>query len=295
MTEETRRAAKSRQSNQLESALLSVSERILETIKTLYNAGEQEGPKYSIGLVAVGDFLSKLEAQLKTPRFVSLKGAAPPKIYTPPQYLTVMLVGNHSSGKSSFINWYVGGAEPVQKTGEAAETTGFYFVQHGKKRKSIEQHMALGMYPKLNDGLKSKYQGIEKYFHVEIVPERNRSFPCVDFVDTPGLTDGKEDYGWELTDVLPEMAELQADLVLCFLDPRGQALCERMMVVLTKMYQRFPEKVKLFMSRADEVATERDRNKCSVQTVAVYMKETLESKKVQLTEDLRNEAMNENR
>jgi ribosome biogenesis GTPase A len=42
----------------------------------------------------------------------------------------VMIVGNHSAGKSSFINWYIG--ENIQKTGVAIETRGFTFVTSGK-------------------------------------------------------------------------------------------------------------------------------------------------------------------
>jgi ribosome biogenesis GTPase A len=33
---------------------------------------------------------------------------------------SVMIIGNHSAGKSSFINWYIG--EGIQKTGVAIET-----------------------------------------------------------------------------------------------------------------------------------------------------------------------------
>ena len=38
----------------------------------------------------------------------------------PRRKCVVMLCGNHSAGKSSFVNWYVG--EDVQGTGVAVET-----------------------------------------------------------------------------------------------------------------------------------------------------------------------------
>ncbi len=47
-----------------------------------------------------------------------------------------MLLGNHSAGKSSFINWYVN--EPIQKTSVAIETQGFIFVTSGKSRKTLK-------------------------------------------------------------------------------------------------------------------------------------------------------------
>jgi putative ribosome biogenesis GTPase RsgA len=42
----------------------------------------------------------------------------------PRKRVTVMLIGNHSAGKSSFINWYAG--EDIQKTGVAIETRGVW-------------------------------------------------------------------------------------------------------------------------------------------------------------------------
>ena len=83
----------------------------------------------------------------------------------------------------------------------------------------------------------------------QIVPERNRSFPVVDFVDTPGMTDEKSDYHFEVEDVILEMAQHKADLILVFLDPRGQAFCQRTIETAAKLFQIVPEKVKVFLSR----------------------------------------------
>ena len=47
-----------------------------------------------------------------------------------------MIIGNHSAGKSSFINWYIG--ESVQTTGVAIETRGFTFVTSGRKRETLK-------------------------------------------------------------------------------------------------------------------------------------------------------------
>ena len=46
-----------------------------------------------------------------------------------------MTSGNHSAGKSSFINWYI--EEHVQRTGVAIETQGFSFVTSGRRRESL--------------------------------------------------------------------------------------------------------------------------------------------------------------
>jgi GTPase SAR1 family protein len=56
-------------------------------------------------------------------------------LLAPRKKITVLLIGNHSAGKSSFINWYV--EEHVQRTGVAIETQGFTFVTSGTKRESL--------------------------------------------------------------------------------------------------------------------------------------------------------------
>ena len=43
--------------------------------------------------------------------------------------------GNHSAGKSSFINWYI--EETIQRTGVAIETQGFTLVTSGKRRDTL--------------------------------------------------------------------------------------------------------------------------------------------------------------
>lgn len=258
----------------MDTALLSKSEQILAEVKEIYTVEDKEGIKY--GLVKVGEFVNTLEEYLSTDRARQRQKSSepPPKIYPPSKFLTVMLIGNHSSGKSTFINWYVGATPEVQKVGEAATTSAFHFVQHGKARKSYDKEAALELYPVLYDKLfkrtnpktgKKTFPDIEKYFYVEIVPERNRSFPVVDFVDTPGMTDEKSDYHFEVEDVILEMAQHKADLILVFLDPRGQAFCQRTIETAAKLFQIVPEKVKVFLSRADECKSDNDLQQCLVQ------------------------------
>ena len=55
-------------------------------------------------------------------------------VHKPRKKVNVMIIGNHSAGKSSFINWYIG--EDVQTTGVAIETRGFTYVTSGRKRET---------------------------------------------------------------------------------------------------------------------------------------------------------------
>eukprot|EP00961_Rhodomonas_salina_P049867 669953-Rhodomonas_salina.1 len=49
------------------------------------------------------------------------------EIRPPRSCISCLLIGNHSAGKSSFINWYVG--EKVQSTSVAMETCGITVIR----------------------------------------------------------------------------------------------------------------------------------------------------------------------
>merc|ERR1712156_1212322 len=103
----------------IESATTSVNERILKECHGLYTDNEH-------GLVTIADSLGL-------------------KLLPPRKKITIMLIGNHSAGKSSFINWYI--EEHVQRTGVAIETQGFSFVTSGRRRESLTGNATLPLYP----------------------------------------------------------------------------------------------------------------------------------------------------
>ena len=47
-----------------------------------------------------------------------------------------MIVGSHSTGKSSFVNWFFG--DTIQKVSAAIETSKFTFITTGRKRQSLD-------------------------------------------------------------------------------------------------------------------------------------------------------------
>ena len=53
-------------------------------------------------------------------------------IVAPERKLIVLIIGNHSAGKSSFINWYV--EEDIQKAKVSIETIEVNLIMHGKHR-----------------------------------------------------------------------------------------------------------------------------------------------------------------
>ena len=64
----------------------------------------------------------------------------------------------------------------------------------------------------------------------EISTSKERCFPLITFIDTPGLVDGSFTYPFPVEDAIVAVAK-HTDLIYIFFDPIGQALCDRTMKV----------------------------------------------------------------
>ena len=95
--------------------------------------------------------------------------------------VSVLIIGNHSAGKSSFINWYID--ESIQTTGVAIETRGFTYVTSGRKRESLKGDATFAFYDHL-DGLE-RFEGIQANVFTEVSTSKEKNFPAIDFIDTP--------------------------------------------------------------------------------------------------------------
>ncbi|XP_006005981.1 uncharacterized protein SI:CH211-11K18.4 [Latimeria chalumnae] len=215
---------------------VSVNEHILRECHNLYAGGEN-------GLIAIS---SKLEVSLLAPR----------------KKITVMLMGNHSAGKSSFINWYV--EEHIQRTGVAIETQGFSFVTSGRKRESLTGNATLHLYPHFKP--LQHFKGVSEYLSTEISTSKQKKFSLVTFVDTPGLVDGDMKYPFNVDEAILWLGEL-CDLIFVFFDPMGQALCKRTLNIVERLNVTQGEKLRFFLSKADEAGTESDRQRVMMQIV----------------------------
>ena len=184
----------------------------------------------------------------------------------PRRKVTVMLIGNHSAGKSSFINWYIG--EAIQNTGVAIETKGFTFVTRGNKSQHLKGPQTIMLYPHLQSLADSHGEALIQYMQTAISVSRARMFPMVDFIDSPGLVDGEVTYHFEVNDVIIDMAS-HCDLVMCFMDPMGQALSTRTMNVVQRLNEdkTLALKTKYYLSKADTAKSPSDLNKVMNQLV----------------------------
>uniref|UniRef100_A0A3P9MUS3 Si:dkey-98f17.5 n=1 Tax=Poecilia reticulata TaxID=8081 RepID=A0A3P9MUS3_POERE len=219
--------------NPLESAITTPSERILKECHSLYVDSEN--------LVKIA---SSLGVRLLPPR----------------KKIIVMIMGNHSAGKSSFINYV---EEHIQKTGVAIETQGFTFITSGRKRESLTGNATLHLYPHFRPILEFK---VMDYLSAEISTSKQKKFSLVTFVDTPGLVDGDMIYPFDVNSAITWLGE-QADLVFVFFDPMGQALCKRTLNIVEKLSDKCGDKLLFYLSKADEAGKETDRQRVMMQIV----------------------------
>lgn len=230
------RAKQRNAANSADSATLSVNERILRDCHSLYVDPEN-------GLVKIAESLGQ---QLLPPR----------------KKIVVLLIGNHSAGKSTFINWYI--EEHVQKTGVAIETQGFALVTSGKKRESLTGNATLHLYPHFKP--LQKIKGVVDYLTTEISTSRQKRFSLVTFIDTPGLVDGDMKYPYDVNETILWLGQM-ADLVFVFFDPIGQALCKRTLNIVEELNDKNVDKMRFYLSKADEAGHEADRQKVMMQIV----------------------------
>mmetsp|Transcript_40059 Transcript_40059/g.159357 ORF Transcript_40059/g.159357 Transcript_40059/m.159357 type:complete len:236 (-) Transcript_40059:252-959(-) len=178
------------------------------------------------------------------------------KLVEPRRRLNVMIVGNHSVGKSSFINWYMD--TEALRTGVAMESAGFSIVTQGRRRQSLKGNATINVFRYLQPI--TSFEGILDHLRTEIVPEGRMGKHLVSFFDTPGLADGEHDYPFPVEQVILELAK-SMDLILVFYDPVGQALCSRTSRVVGTLNRLFRNKLRFYLTKADTIDRPEDAHK----------------------------------
>lgn len=188
-------------------------------------------------------------------------------IHKPRSKITVMIVGNHSSGKSSFINWYCG-QEKLLKTSMAIETKGITFVSKGSKESELGSDGTLRKFPELSDlHERAKDKRIMKCVSTMLTTSSERMLPLVNFVDTPGLVDTTE-YPFDIDNGISAMAD-HCDKILVFLDPMGKATCSRTMNVIRLLMEKCAKKTEFYLTKADSIGTAEDAMTVAIQICKV--------------------------
>jgi ribosome biogenesis GTPase A len=126
-------------------------------------------------------------------------------IIPPERKLVVMIIGNHSAGKSSFINWYVG--EDIQRAKVSIETIEINLIMNGKHKQEFNGLNASKFLPFLKDLINTerkeeKFPGLMENLILKTSISTEKNFENVIFIDTPGLADGNLKYKFNIEETL---------------------------------------------------------------------------------------------
>jgi uncharacterized membrane protein YgcG len=242
----------------------SLTRRILAEIYALYNDAHSVLGKHGVthGLLSMA----------KAARMDDKGSGA---ILTPRRRVTVLIIGNHSAGKSSFVNYFCG--EQVQATSVAVESKGMTIIRSGNETQEVQGEGALIENPhiaavaaRLGNDRENFIENLSLHVRSRRAPsggdaaadDNNNNtrddFDSVDLIDTPGLVDGGCTYPFEVNKAIVELAGV-ADLILVFLDPLGQALVARTMDVVRALNLKgYHGKMRYYLTKADSVSKQDD-------------------------------------
>ncbi len=171
---------------------------------------------------------------------------------------TVLCLGNHSSGKSTFIN-HLAGAN-IQDTGVAPTDDSFTLLMYGAASKTEDGH-AIVENPELPFGHLQQYgKSFLDHLKLKLRPEAALRGVCL--IDSPGLIDtpGHGDdssRGYNFEAVVRSLAET-ADLVVFFFDPDKPGTAGESLRIFTDSLSDVMYKLLIVFNKVDEFNDVRD-------------------------------------
>lgn len=171
-------------------------------------------------------------------------------LLTPGGLPTVVLLGNHSSGKSTIVNDLLG-EPPVQDTGVAPTDDAFTVILFGEEEREFFGPAALGQAPAEFQSLAALGPDFLQHFAVKF---RNREFlRKVHLVDSPGMIDtpaGSVARAYDFAGAVRAFAET-ADLVLFLFDPEKPGTTGETVDVLSACLRGLEFKLRVLLNKAD--------------------------------------------
>ena len=176
----------------------------------------------------------------------------------------VLVLGNHSSGKSSFINYVVG--REVQATGVAPTDDGFTVIQPGKEDADRDGASFIGD-PGLGFGpLRAFGPAFMNHFNLKV--RSDLATQSMILVDSPGMIDSPAtlhtrldhstaadrstaERGYDFLRVTRWLAE-HADVVLLFFDPDKPGTTGETLECLTTSLAGMEHKLHIVMNKVDQ-------------------------------------------
>ena len=165
----------------------------------------------------------------------------------PPQ---VLLLGNHSSGKSTFVNYVLG--EDVQNTGVAPTDDGFTIITHGATATERDGAAVVSNPDLAYEGL--RHFGDQLVSHVRLKLRPAELLQTVTLIDSPGMIDeakAEHGRGFDFPGVVRWFAE-RADLVMVFFDPDKPGTTGETLRVFRESLAGIDHKMLIVLNKVDQ-------------------------------------------
>ena len=169
---------------------------------------------------------------------------------------TVLILGNHSSGKSSFINYLL--KSDIQKTGLAPVDDGFTLITYSDVEDEFDGQTVVS-HPDL------PYRALERFGpdflnHLRLKARPVPLLKSLTLIDSPGMIDSPNDKvgrSYRFAEVVRHFADM-ADLIIFFFDPDKPGTTGETMSVFTKALIGFQHKLLILMNKVDSFSNIRD-------------------------------------
>jgi predicted GTPase len=162
---------------------------------------------------------------------------------------TILMLGNHSSGKSSFINYFI--QKEIQQTGMAPTDEDFTILRFGPH---IKERAGSSLVSNPEFG----YEGLSQFGPKFLSHLKMKSLPLarlehITLIDTPGMIDSADAQAhrcYDFKGVVRWFAE-RADLIMLFFDPERPGTTAETLQVYTQALGDFDHKLMVVMNKVD--------------------------------------------
>lgn len=169
------------------------------------------------------------------------------ELQRPPQ---VLLLGNHSSGKSTFINYLLGA--DLQRTGVAPTDDGFTIITHGPVPTELDGHAVVSNPNLPYEGLRHFGDALVSHIRLKLRPID--LLHTVTLIDSPGMIDeakAENGRGFDFPGVIRWFAE-RADLVVMFFDPDKPGTTGETLQVFRESLGGIDHKLLIVLNKMDQ-------------------------------------------
>jgi GTPase SAR1 family protein len=168
---------------------------------------------------------------------------------------TVLMVGQYSTGKTTFIKHLIGMDYPEIHIGPEPTTDQFIAVVHGEERKTIQGNALTGVNELPFSGLSTFGSSFLNKFRAAVVPAP--LLKDFNIIDTPGVLSGEKQRtsrGYDFSKVCRWFAE-RSDLILLLFDCSKLDISDEFKSVIEEL-QPHEDKVHCVLNKADQLDQE---------------------------------------